>query len=113
MTWRDGESPHDGIRNLSKCVINTLTTMANTMVISDMTATRMAVIADRTQNLLVAGAKAMMIENLKSKLTISEFEHTLLPVPVAPAISPCLFAIEGSRYTLLSPVPSQILCRSF
>ena len=27
--------------------------MANIMVISDMTATRMAVIADRTQNLLV------------------------------------------------------------
>ena len=42
--------------------------MANMMVISDMTATRMAVIADCTQNLLVAGAKAMMIENLKSKL---------------------------------------------
>ena len=42
--------------------------MANIMVISDMTATRIAVIADRTQNLLVAGAKAMMIENLKSKL---------------------------------------------
>lgn len=42
--------------------------MANMMVISDMTAARMAVIADRTQNLLVAGAKAMMIENLKSKL---------------------------------------------
>ncbi len=42
--------------------------MANMMVISDMTATRMAVIADRTQNLLIAGAKAMMIENLKSKL---------------------------------------------
>ena len=40
----------------------------NIMVISDMTATRMAVIADRTQNLLVAGAKAMMIENLKGKL---------------------------------------------
>ena len=42
--------------------------MANIMVISDMTATRMAVIADRTQDLLVAGAKARMIENLKSKL---------------------------------------------
>lgn len=42
--------------------------MANMIVISDMTATRMAVIADRTENLLVAGAKAMMIENLKSKL---------------------------------------------
>ena len=42
--------------------------MANIMVISNMTATRMAVIADRTQDLLVAGAKAMMIENLKSKL---------------------------------------------
>jgi hypothetical protein len=42
--------------------------MANMMVISDLTATRMVVIADRTQNLLIAGAKAMMIENLKSKL---------------------------------------------
>lgn len=40
----------------------------NIMVVTDMTATRMAVIADRTQNLLVAGAKAMMIENLKSQL---------------------------------------------
>lgn len=28
----------------------------------------MNVIADRTQNLLIAGAKAMMIENLKDKL---------------------------------------------
>ena len=42
--------------------------MANMMVISDLTATRMAVIANRTQNLLIAGAKAMMIKNLKSKL---------------------------------------------
>ena len=42
--------------------------VTNIMVVTDMTATRMAVIADRTQNLLVAGAKAMMIENLKSKL---------------------------------------------
>ena len=40
----------------------------NIMVISDMTATRMAVIADRTQDLLIAGAKAMMIHDLKSKL---------------------------------------------
>ena len=40
----------------------------NTLVITDTTAVRMNVIADRTQNLLVAGAKAMMIENLKDKL---------------------------------------------
>lgn len=40
----------------------------NTLVITDTTAARMNVIADRTQNLLVAGAKAMMIENLKEKL---------------------------------------------
>lgn len=40
----------------------------NTLVIIDTTAVRMNVIADRTQNLLVAGAKAMMIENLKEKL---------------------------------------------
>lgn len=42
--------------------------MTNTLIISDITATRMAVIAERTQNLLVAGAKAMMIQELKSKL---------------------------------------------
>lgn len=42
--------------------------MKNLMVISDSTATRMAVIAERTQNLLIAGAKAMMIESLKEKL---------------------------------------------
>lgn len=40
----------------------------NTLVITDTTAARMNVIADRTQNLLIAGAKAMMIENLKDKL---------------------------------------------
>lgn len=40
----------------------------NALVITDTTADRMNVIADRTQNLLVAGAKAMMIENLKEKL---------------------------------------------
>ena len=43
----------------------------NIMVVTDMTAIRMAVIADRTQNLLVAGAKAMMIHELKSKLRTS------------------------------------------
>lgn len=42
--------------------------MKNLMVISDSTATRMAVIAERTQNLLIAGAKAIMIESLKEKL---------------------------------------------
>ena len=42
--------------------------MTNTLVISDITATRMAVIAERTNNLLMAGAKAMMIQELKSKL---------------------------------------------
>lgn len=42
--------------------------MKNLLVISDSTATRMAVIAERTQNLLIAGAKAMMIESLKEKL---------------------------------------------
>ena len=40
----------------------------NALIITDTTAVRMNVIAQRTQNLLVAGAKAMMIENLKSKL---------------------------------------------
>ena len=42
--------------------------MTNALVITDSTAIRMAVIAERTQDLLIAGAKAMMIENLKSKL---------------------------------------------
>ena len=34
----------------------------NTLVITDTTAVRMNVIANRTQNLLVASVKAMMIE---------------------------------------------------
>lgn len=44
--------------------------MANLMIITDSTATRMNVIAQRTQNLLVAGAKAMLIEQLKEKLRV-------------------------------------------
>ena len=40
----------------------------NTLIITDTTAVRMNVIAQRTQNLLLAGAKAMMIESLKEKL---------------------------------------------
>ena len=40
----------------------------NALIITDTTAVRLNVIAQRTQNLLVAGAKAMMIENLKEKL---------------------------------------------
>ena len=40
----------------------------NALIITDTTAVRMNVIAERTQNLLVAGAKAMMIESLKDKL---------------------------------------------
>ena len=40
----------------------------NALIITDTTAVRMNVIAERTQNLLIAGAKAMMIEQLKEKL---------------------------------------------
>ena len=40
----------------------------NALVISNQTATRMAVIASRTGSELMAGAKAMMIEALKEKL---------------------------------------------
>ena len=40
----------------------------NALIITDTTAIRMNVIAERTQNLLMAGAKAMMIETLKEKL---------------------------------------------
>ena len=40
----------------------------NALVITNQTATRMAIIAARTGSELMAGAKAMMIENLKSKL---------------------------------------------
>ena len=40
----------------------------NTLVITNQTATRMAVIAARTDSALIAGAKAMMIESLKEKL---------------------------------------------
>ena len=40
----------------------------NALIITDTTAVRMNVIAERTRNLLMAGAKAMMIQNLKEKL---------------------------------------------
>lgn len=40
----------------------------NTLVITNTTATRMAVIAQRTGSEMVAGAKAIMIEDLKYKL---------------------------------------------
>ena len=40
----------------------------NALVISNQTATRMAVIASRTGSELMAGAKAMMLEALKEKL---------------------------------------------
>lgn len=40
----------------------------NALIITDTTAVRMNVIAERTQDLLMAGAKAMMIQNLKEKL---------------------------------------------
>ena len=40
----------------------------NALVITNSSATRMAVIAARTGSELVAGAKAMMIESLKEKL---------------------------------------------
>ena len=40
----------------------------NALVISNHTATRMAVIASRTGSELMAGVKAMMIEQLKEKL---------------------------------------------
>ena len=40
----------------------------NALIITDTTAVRMNVIAERTQNLLMAGAKAMMIQNLKERL---------------------------------------------
>ena len=40
----------------------------NALIITDTTAVRMNVIAERTQNLLMAGAKGMMIQNLKEKL---------------------------------------------
>ena len=42
----------------------------NAMIITtnDLTTTRMAVIAHRTESQLMAGAKAMMIENLKSQM---------------------------------------------
>lgn len=40
----------------------------NALIITNTTAVRMNVIAERTENLLIAGAKAMMIESLKEKL---------------------------------------------
>lgn len=40
----------------------------NALIITNTTAVRMNVIAECTENLLIAGAKAMMIESLKEKL---------------------------------------------
>ena len=40
----------------------------NALVITDTTAVRMNVIAQRTQNLLIAGAKSIMIQQLKEQL---------------------------------------------
>ena len=40
----------------------------NALAISNMTAVRMAVIAERTNSTFAAGVKAMMIESLKEKL---------------------------------------------
>jgi hypothetical protein len=50
----------------------------NTLVITNQTATRMVVIASRTNSELLAGAKAMMIENLKEKLRngVAHFLYT-------------------------------------
>jgi hypothetical protein len=48
-------------------VTKNLTDM-NTLVITNQTATRMVVIASRTNSELIAGAKAMMIQELKNKL---------------------------------------------
>jgi hypothetical protein len=40
----------------------------NSMTVNNMTATRMATILDRTQDAIMAVGKAMMIENLKTKM---------------------------------------------
>ena len=59
--------------------------------------------------------RSPLISAIKVGTPISEnasantFSVTVLPVPVAPAISPWRFAIEGSRYTFSPPVASQIL----
>ncbi len=42
--------------------------MNNTLVITNQTATRIAVIGQRTNNALFAGAKAMVIESLKKEM---------------------------------------------
>ena len=53
--------------------MTTLATINNTginsMTVNNMTATRMATILDRTQDAIMAVGKAMMIENLKTKMT--------------------------------------------
>lgn len=50
----------------------------NTLVITNQTATRMVVIASRTNSELIAGAKAMMIQELKNKLNngVAHFLYT-------------------------------------
>ena len=50
--------------------VNLTIEIMNAMIITtnDLTTTRMAVIAHRTESELMAGAKAMMIENLKNQM---------------------------------------------
>lgn len=60
---------------LTTKIYTTMTTLAtinntgmNMMTISNMTATRVATILDRTQDAIMAVGKSMMIENLKTKM---------------------------------------------
>ena len=60
---------------LTTKIHTTMTTLAtinnkglNSMTVNNMTATRMATILDRTQDAIMAVGKAMMIENLKTKM---------------------------------------------
>ena len=60
------------LTNKQHTIMTTLVTISTTgmnmMTINNMTATRMATILDRTQDAIMAVGKAMMIENLKTKM---------------------------------------------
>lgn len=60
------------LTNKQHTIMTTLATISTTgmnmMTINNMTATRMATILDRTQDAIMAVGKAMMIENLKTKM---------------------------------------------
>ena len=76
----------------------------NALIITDTTAVRMNVIAQRAQNLLVAGAKAMMIESLKDKLRNGVAHFIFIPLALSISLthnSPSIVAFSAILFLIL------------